>query len=92
MNCLVAILVAAATLSAAPALACSSGELQQKQKAFGEAAKVAFQRDPGGDTARQARVQEITARYYASFKNVTHGGSIIDALCREHDELLAIYK
>jgi len=92
MKCLVAILAAAVTLSAAPASACSSGELQQKQKAFSEGVKAAFQRDPGGDAARRAKVQEITVRYYTSLKNVTHGGSIIDALCKENDELLAVYK
>jgi len=92
MTSLTAILVTAMTLAASPAFACSASELQAKQKAFGEAAKAAFQRDPGGHAARQAKLEEVTARYLATLKGSTNGSYIIDMLCKENDELLAIYK
>jgi len=63
----------------------------QKQKAYADAVKVAFARDPGGDGARQARAQAVIARY-AEFVKSTPGGTIIDMVCRENDELLAIYQ
>jgi len=92
MKAWVSILIAAAALAAKPALACSAVELQQKQKAYGEAAKAAFARDPAGDAARQLKAQDVIARYVASLKGVSHGSAIIDTICRENDELLAIYK
>jgi hypothetical protein len=91
MKHFVATLLAGLLLSATPAFACSPPELLQKQKAFGDAVKAAFAHDPAGDPARQARVQAITARY-GELMHTLNGGAIIDALCRENDELLAIYK
>ena len=91
MNRFVGILIAIA-LSVVPAWCCSTTELQQKQRAFGDATKAAFQRDPDGDAARRAKVEEVTARYSNSLKNAANGSRIIDTLCRENDELLAIYK
>ena len=66
-------------------------ELGEKQKAFAVAAKAAYQRDPGGDDARQAKVKQVIERYSA-LKNSTNGRYIIDTICKENDELLAIYK
>ena len=85
-------ILTAITLSVGPAWCCSITELQQKQRAFGDATKAAFQRDPGGDAARQAKVEEVTAHYYSTLKNAANGSYIIDMLCKENDELLAIYK
>ena len=85
------ILMAGAMISAAPAHACGPTDLIQKQKAFGDAAKAAFARDPAGDTARKAQVQTVIARY-SDLKAGIHGSYIIDMLCKENDELLAIYK
>ncbi len=48
---------------AGPALACSPGELTQKQKAYGDAVKIAFDRDPGGDDARRAKAMAVIDRY-----------------------------
>ena len=76
---------------AGPALACSPGELTQKQKAYGDAVKVAFDRDPSGDEARRAKAMVVIERY-SSLKPGPNGGYIIDMLCKENDELLAIYK
>ena len=86
------ILVAATTFAANSALACSAAELQQKQKAYGDAVKVAFARDPSGDAARRQKAEGVIARYAASLKGVSHGATIIDTICRENEELLAIYK
>jgi hypothetical protein len=77
---------------ASPALACSPGELTQKQKAYGDAVKVAFDRDPSGDEARKARAMAVIERYSGLIKPGPNGGYIIDMLCKENDELLAIYK
>jgi hypothetical protein len=90
MKPLICALVACA-LSAGAALACSPAELVQKQRAYGDAVKAAFARDPGGDSARQARAQAVIARYAELVKS-TNGGHIIDAICRENEELLAIYQ
>jgi hypothetical protein len=76
---------------AGPALACSPGEFTQKQKAYGDAVKVAFDRDPGGDDARRAKAMAVIDRY-SGLKPGPYGGTIIDLLCKENDELLAIYK
>jgi hypothetical protein len=76
---------------ASPALACSPGELTQKQKAYGDAVKVALDRDPSGDEARKARAMAVIERY-SGLKPGFNGGYIIDMLCKENDELLAIYK
>ena len=86
-----AVLAFAAMTTAGPALACSPAELVQKQKAYADAVKVAFNRDPGGDEARQAKARQIIERY-STLKNSTNGGYIIDQICKENDELLAIYK
>jgi hypothetical protein len=85
------ILMAGMTISAGPALSCSSAELIQKQRAFGDAVTAAFERDPGGDATRQARVQAVIGRY-SNLKNSTDGRYVIDMLCKQNDELLAIYK
>jgi hypothetical protein len=74
-----------------PAFGCTPAELTQKQKAFAEAAKAAYARDPGGDDARQARLKQVIERY-SGLKNSTNGQYIIDMICKENDELLAIYK
>lgn len=79
------------TTAASPAHSCSPAELTQKQKAFGDAAKAAYERDPGGDEARQAKVRQVIERY-SGLKNSTNGHYIIDMICKENDELLAIYK
>jgi hypothetical protein len=84
-------LIAGLLIWAGPASACSSTDLIQKQKAYADAVKAAFARDPGGDAARKAQVQVVIGRY-SDLKNSTNGGAIIDALCKENDELLAIYK
>src|ERR1700730_3231618 len=84
------VLVAGLLMAAGPAFACSPGELVQKQKAYGDAVKAAFDRDPGGDSARQAQAQVVIGRY--SGLKPGPGGYIIDMLCKENDELLAIYK
>jgi len=76
---------------AGPALACSPGELTQKQKAYGDAVKVAFDRDPSGDETRRAKAMAVIERY-SGVKPGPNGGYIIDMLCKENDELLAIYK
>ena len=76
---------------AGPALACSPGELTQKQKAYGDAVKVAFDRDPAGDDARKAKVMAVIDRYRGLSASM-NGGYLIDMMCRENDELLAIYK
>jgi hypothetical protein len=91
MKLLSCALIAGTLLSAAPAFACSVADLIQKQKAFSAAAKAAFERDPGGDAARQSQLQAIVARY-SGLKTTTNGGYAIDMLCKENDELLAIYK
>lgn len=83
--------VAAITVMAGPAHSCTPAELTQKQKAFAEAAKAAYQREPGGDEARQAKVKQVIERY-SGLKNGTNGSYIIDMICKENDELLAIYK
>jgi hypothetical protein len=83
--------VAAVMLGASAAHCCSPTELTQKQKAFAEAAKAAFARDPAGDDARQAKVKLVIERYNG-LKNSTNGSTIIDMICKENDELLAIYK
>jgi ApbE superfamily uncharacterized protein (UPF0280 family) len=84
-------LIAGMLIWAGPAAACSGTDLIQKQKAYADAVKAAFARDPGGDAARQAQVQAVIGRY-SDLKNRTNGSAIIDALCKENDELLAIYK
>jgi hypothetical protein len=91
MKAFAGILVAGMVAAAAPALACSGSDLVQKQKAFGDAVKAAFARDPGGDAARRAKLEAVIARY-ADIKNSTNGGYVIDMMCKENDELLAIYK
>ncbi len=85
------ILLAGLLTAAAPALACSPGDLVQKQKAYADAVKVALDRDPGGDAARQAQARAVIGRY-SSLKAGPNGGYIIDMLCKENDELFAIYK
>jgi hypothetical protein len=77
--------------AAGPAYSCSGTDLIQKQKAFADAVKAAYARDPGGDAARQPQVQTVIGRH-GDLKNSTNGGAITDMLCKENDELLAIYK
>jgi hypothetical protein len=91
MRAFAVVLIASTMIAAAPALACSSTDLVQKQKAYGDAVKAAYARDPGGDAARRAKLEAVIARY-ADLKNSTNGSYVIDMLCKEHDELLAIYK
>ena len=91
MRAFAGVLIASTTIAADPALACSSTDLIQKQKAYGDAVKAAYARDPGGDAARRAKLEAVIARY-ADLKNSTNGSYIIDMLCKENDELLAIYK
>ncbi|MBV8925926.1 MAG: hypothetical protein JOZ74_11215 [Bradyrhizobium sp.] len=81
----------AAIIQSSSAYCCSPAEMVQKQKAFAQATKAAFDRDPGGDAARQAKVRLVIARY-SELKNSTNGSYIIDMTCKENDELLAIYK
>ena len=90
MKAFACILVAGLLSAAVPALACSPGELVQKQKAYSDAVKVAFARDPGGDDARKAQALAVIGRY--SGLKPGPGGYVIDLLCKENDELLAIYK
>jgi hypothetical protein len=92
MSRFIGILIAGITLSIGQAWSCSTTELRQKQRAYGDATTAAFQRDPGGDAARRAKVEDVTRRYYSDLKNATNGSYIIDMLCKENDELLAIYK
>ena len=73
------------------AYCCSPAELAQKQKAFAAATKAAFDRDPGGDAARQAKVKLVIERY-SSLKSSSNGSYIIDMMCKENDELLAVYE
>ena len=91
MNPFMGILTAGALIAAGPALACSPGDLVQKQKAYSDAVKVAFDRDPSGDEARKARALVIIGRY-SGLKAGINGSYIIDMLCKENDELLTIYK
>jgi hypothetical protein len=91
LGILMAVGIAAITVTAGPAHSCTPAELGEKQKAFAEAAKAAYQRDPGGDEARQAKVKQVIERY-SGLKNSTNGRYIIDMICKENDELLAIYK
>jgi hypothetical protein len=91
MKAFAGVLIAGLAIGAGPALACSSTDLTLKQRAFGDAVKAAFARDPGGGVARQAKAQAVIARY-GDLKNSTKAGYIIDMLCKENDELLAIYK
>ena len=91
LGILLAIGIAAITATAGPAHSCTPAELGEKQKAFAEATKAAYQRDPGGDEARQAKVRQVIERY-SGLKNSINGRYIIDMICKENDELLAIYK
>jgi hypothetical protein len=91
MKTLACVLMAGTLLSAAPAFACSPTELTQKQKAFSSAVKAAFDRDPSGDAGRQVQAQTIIARY-KGLNDRMNGGYLIDMLCKENDELLAVYK
>jgi hypothetical protein len=90
-SAILAIGIVGLAMSAGPAHCCSPAELSQKQKAFADAAKAAYERDPGGDEARQAKVKLVIERY-SGLKNSTNGRYIIDMICKENDELLAIYK
>ena len=73
------------------AIVAASDESYAQAQVFAEAAKAAYQRDPGGDEARQAKVKLVIERY-SGLKNSTNGRYIIDMICKENDELLAIYK
>jgi hypothetical protein len=91
MKPLACALIAGTLLSADLAFACSGPELIEKQKAFSAAVKARFERDPSGDAGRQAQVQAIINRY-TDLKKTTNGSFAIDMLCKENDELLAVYK
>jgi hypothetical protein len=91
MKAFAGVLIASTMIAGAPALACSSTDLTQKQKAYADAVKAAYARDPGGDAARRTKLEAVIARY-ADLKSSTNGSYIIDMLCKENDELLAIYK
>jgi hypothetical protein len=91
MKTFACVLIAGALLSADMAFACSGADLIQKQRAFAAAVKAQFERDPSGDAGRQEKVQAIIARY-KDLKDTTNGGYVIDMLCKENDELLAVYK
>jgi hypothetical protein len=82
---------AAMLVQASAAYCCGPAELTQKQKAFAEATKAAYARDPGGDAARQEKMRLVIERY-SGLKNSTNGSYIIDQICKENDELLDIYK
>jgi uncharacterized membrane protein YeiH len=88
---IVCVLVAVLLFPIQHALACSGAELTQKMKLYSDAVKVAYAKDPGSDQARQAQVQAIIARY-SDLKKSINGAYIIDMLCKENDELLAVYK
>ena len=90
MKNLAFVLALTAAVAAGPAHACSGVELYQKQRALGDAVKAALDRDPGGDPARQTRAQTIIDRY--SGLKPGPGGYLIDMLCKENDELIAVYK
>jgi hypothetical protein len=79
-------------IAAGPALACSPTELVAKQKAYSDAVKTAFARDPAGDDARKARALALIARYGEVAKSAGPSGNAIDLMCRENDELAAIYR
>ncbi len=91
MKPLACVVIASTLLSADRAFACSGPELIQKQKAFSAAVKARFESDPSGDAGRQEKVQAIIARY-KGLKDTTNGSYVIDMLCKENDELLAVYK
>jgi hypothetical protein len=91
MKAFAGFLMAGLLMGANPTLACSTADLTQKQKAYADAVKAAYARDPAGDAARRAKLEAVVARY-AELKNSTNGSHIIDMLCKENDELLAIYK
>ena len=84
-------LLASLLASAGASIACSPSELAQKQKAYADAVKAAYDRDPAGDPARQARVKEVLERYKDVGK-MTNGPAILDMICKENDELTMIYK
>ena len=84
--------LAVCALSAGPVLAGSPAELVQKQKAYADAVKAALARDPAGDSARQEKMRGVVTRYGELAKSSNNGSYLIDLLCRENDELFAIYK
>ena len=90
MKLFASILAAGLLAAASPALSCSPAELIQKQKAYGDAVKAAFERDPAGDDARRAQAMAVISRY--SGLKPGPGGYLIDMICKENDELYAIYK
>jgi hypothetical protein len=81
-------ILAVCLLAASPALSCSPAELIQKQKAYGDAVKAAFERDPAGDEARRTQAMAVIGRY----SGLKPGPYLIDIMCKENDELYAIYK
>jgi hypothetical protein len=82
--------MAATIMQTSGAYCCSPAELVQKQRAFANATKAAFERDPGGDATRQAKVKLVIERY-SGLKSSSNGSYIIDMTCKENDELLVIY-
>jgi hypothetical protein len=80
------LLLATLLASAGPGVACSPAELIQKQKAYSDAVKAAFERDQAGDQARQARMQAVIDQY-KDLRKSTNGPDIIDMLCKAVDDL-----
>lgn len=90
-QCVGVFLLAIMIMQTSAAYCCSPAELVQKQKAFAKATKAAYDRDPGGDAARQEKSKLVIDRY-KNLKDSRNGNYIIDMTCKENDELLAIYK
>jgi hypothetical protein len=88
---LVIVLAGIVTMWLHPTLACSGPELAGKVKKLSEVTTAAFAKDPSGDETRRARVQAIIDRY-RPLKHSTNGPAIIDATCREYDELISVYQ
>jgi hypothetical protein len=91
MKRFVGVLVAGITLAASPAYSCSGTDLAQRLRAVAEAAKAAYARDPVRYDALKPQVDVIVERY-SGLKSSTNGPYIIDMMCKQNDELMALYK
>ena len=91
MRLIIVVLVGIVPMWLQPALACTGPELADKMRTFSDATKAGYAKDPAGDESRKARVQTIIDRY-RPLKHSTNGPAIIDAICREYDELIAVYR
>ena len=85
------ILAGLATMWLQPALACSGPDLADKVKRLTEVSMAAYMKGPSGDEARKARVLAIVDRY-RSLKDGANGPAVMDAMCREYDELISVYQ